>query len=283
MLISGKEIAKEIKNELQEKVNTLLEKKVSFPTLAIVRVDGDSASEVYARSKQKAALEIGLYPLILPLVECDALEEQLLAVIENLNNDNNVHGIIVELPLPKYINEKKILNAIDPKKDVDCVTTLNIGKMVIGEDGFVPCTAKSVVELLKRSNIEISGKHCVIVGRSNIVGKPLSLLMLRENATVTVCHSKTKDLKEICKNADILVSAIGKAKFITDEFVKNGAIVVDVGINVDENGKLCGDVDFESVKDKVSKITPVPGGVGPMTVAMLLKNTVENLENSMRN
>jgi methylenetetrahydrofolate dehydrogenase (NADP+)/methenyltetrahydrofolate cyclohydrolase len=229
---------------------------------------------VYVGNKKKACAYIGIESLSYELPE-ETSEEELLSLIDRLNKDNQVHGILCQLPLPKHINEDKVIQAISPKKDVDGFHPQNVGALVIGQKGFVSCTPAGIIELLHRSNVEMDGKHCVVVGRSNIVGKPMSLLMLRENATVTVCHSHTKDLKSICKQADILIVAIGKPKFITSEYVKEGAVVIDVGIHRNESNKLCGDVDFDDVCEHTSAITPVPGGVGPMTIAMLMKNCVE--------
>ncbi len=278
MLIDGKQIAAEIKEELKQKVEHLKEEGISVG-LAVIRVGEDPASKVYVRNKEKACEYVGIHTNTIVLPE-DTTEEQLLKLVEKLNHDNGIHGILVQLPLPKQIDESKILLAIDPKKDVDGFHPVNVGKMVIGEKTFLPCTPAGIVEMLKRSDIGIAGKECVVIGRSNIVGKPMALLMLRENATVTVAHSKTKDLKEVAKRADILISAIGKANFVTADYVKPGAVVIDVGMNRNEEGKLCGDVDFESVSPIASAITPVPGGVGPMTVTMLLVNCVRSVENN---
>jgi methylenetetrahydrofolate dehydrogenase (NADP+)/methenyltetrahydrofolate cyclohydrolase len=235
---------------------------------------------VYVGNKKKACAYIGIESLSYELPE-ETTEEELLALIDRLNRDNTVHGILCQLPLPKQINEDRVIAAISPKKDVDGFHPQNVGALVIGQKGFVSCTPAGIIELLHRSNIEIDGKHCVVVGRSNIVGKPMALLMLRENATVTVCHSHTKDLKSICKQADILIVAIGKPRFITSEYVKEGAVVIDVGIHRNEQNKLCGDVDFDDVCEHTSAITPVPGGVGPMTIAMLMKNCVEAMRQEL--
>ena len=245
--------------------------------LAVVQVGNDPASCVYVNNKKKACAYIGIESLSYELEE-ETTEEELLELIKRLNEDEKVHGILVQLPLPKHINEDKIIQAISPKKDVDGFHPENVGKLVIGEKGFVSCTPAGVIQLLKRSNIEIAGKNCVVVGRSNIVGKPMALLMLRENATVTIAHSKTQNLKELCKTADILIVAIGKPRFITSEYIKEGAVVIDVGIHRDENNKLCGDVKYEDVVEIASAIAPVPGGVGPMTIAMLMNNCVEAME-----
>ena len=245
--------------------------------LAVIQVGNDPASSVYVGNKKKACAYIGIESLAYELPE-ETTEDELLEIIDKLNNDTNVHGILCQLPLPKQINEDHIIKAISPKKDVDGFHPQNVGALVIGEQGFVSCTPAGIIQLLKRSNIEMDGKHCVVVGRSNIVGKPMSLLMLRENATVTICHSHTKNLEEICKEADILIVAIGKPQFIGKEYVKKGAVVIDVGIHRDENNKLCGDVKFDEVEPVASYITPVPGGVGPMTIAMLMHNCVEAMK-----
>ena len=276
IIIDGKRISQEIKDELKDKVEALkaVGKKAA---LAVVQVGNDPASCVYVNNKKKACAYIGIESLSYEL-EVETTEEELLELIKRLNEDEKVHGILVQLPLPKHINEDKIIQAISPKKDVDGFHPENVGKLVIGEKGFVSCTPAGVIQLLKRSNIEIAGKNCVVVGRSNIVGKPMALLMLRENATVTIAHSKTQNLKELCKTADILIVAIGKPRFITSEYIKEGAVVIDVGIHRDENNKLCGDVKYEDVVEIASAITPVPGGVGPMTIAMLMNNCVEAME-----
>jgi methylenetetrahydrofolate dehydrogenase (NADP+)/methenyltetrahydrofolate cyclohydrolase len=272
-IIDGKAISLELKNELKEKVEKL---KAEGKTcaLAVIQVGSDPASSVYVGNKKKACAYIGIESLSYELPE-EATEEELLALIERLNEDRSVHGILCQLPLPKHMNEQKITQAISPKKDVDGFHSQNVGALVLGNPGFVSCTPAGIIELLHRSNVEISGKHCVVIGRSNIVGKPMALLMLRENATVTICHSRTQNLKEICKSADILIVAIGKPQYITADYVKEGAVVIDVGIHRNENNKLCGDVNFEEVKEVASAITPVPGGVGPMTITMLMNNCVE--------
>ena len=243
----------------------------------MIQVGNDPASSVYVGNKKKACAYIGIESLAYELPE-ETTEEELLALIEKLNADPQVHGILCQLPLPKHIDEDKVVKAISPKKDVDGFHPQNVGALVIGEQGFVACTPAGIIQLLKRSNIEIEGKHCVVIGRSNIVGKPMSLLMLRENATVTICHSRTKNIKEICREADILIVAIGKPQFIDADYVKDGAVVIDVGIHRDENNKLCGDVKYGEVEPKASYITPVPGGVGPMTIAMLMHNCVEAMK-----
>lgn len=274
-IIDGKKISAEIKDELKVKVNSLKEKGIT-PCLAVILVGNDPASTVYVGNKKKACEYIGIDSLSYELSE-DTSEGELLSLINRLNNDEKVNGILVQLPLPKTINEKKILNAINPEKDVDAFHPVNVGKLMIGEESFLPCTPAGIIQLLKRSNIEISGKNCVVIGRSNIVGKPMGILLLKENGTVTIAHSKTENLKDICKNADILVAAVGKPKMITSDYVKNGATVIDVGIHRMENGKLCGDVDFDDVVNIAGAITPVPGGVGPMTIAMLMDNCVNSI------
>lgn len=270
VLIDGKEIARQVKDECRERV----QKEGLDVTLAVIQVGDDPASTVYVGNKKKACEYIGIRSVSYELPE-ETTEEELLEIVKNLNADDTVHGILVQLPLPKHIDEDKVIQTISPKKDVDGFHPQSVGALSIGQPGFVSCTPAGIIQLLKRSEIELEGKECVIVGRSNIVGKPMALLMLRENATVTVCHSRTKNLKEVTKRADILIVAIGKPKFITADYVKKGAVVIDVGIHRNENNKLCGDVDFESVEPLVSAITPVPGGVGPMTIAMLMNNCVE--------
>ena len=265
-----------IKDEMKEEVKSLKAAGKSC-CLAVIQVGNDPASSVYVANKKKACEYIGIDSLSYELPE-ETTEAQLLELIDKLNDDEAVHGILCQLPLPRHMNEKKILNRISPKKDVDGFHPQNVGALVVGDFGFVSCTPAGIIELLKRSNIEMEGKHCVVIGRSNIVGKPMALLMLRENATVTICHSKTKNLKEICKQADILIVAVGKPLFVTKEFIKEGAVVIDVGIHRDENNKLCGDVDYKDVEPLVSAITPVPGGVGPMTICMLMKNCLEAMK-----
>lgn len=275
-IIDGKAISMAIKDELKEKVAEYKKQGVKI-TLAVVKVGNDPASAVYVRNKEKACEYVGITSRTLALPE-ETTEEELLKVVKELNEDKAVNGILVQLPLPKHIDESKVLLAIDSNKDVDGFHPVNVGKMVIGEEAFLPCTPAGIIEMLKRTDIEISGKECVVIGRSNIVGKPMSMLMLKENATVTIAHSRTKDLKEVTKRADILIAAIGKAKFFTADYVKEGAVIIDVGMDRDENGKLCGDVDFDSVSQVASAITPVPGGVGPMTVTMLLVNCLRSVE-----
>ena len=268
-IINGKEISAAIREEIKAGVQGMSVR----PGLAVVLVGDDPASAVYVRNKSKACAEVGIYSEVYRLPE-ETGREQLLGLIEQLNQSPLIHGILVQLPLPKHLDPEEVIMAIDPAKDVDAFHPVNVGKIMIGNYDFLPCTPAGVMELLHRSGIEVSGKECVVIGRSNIVGKPQAMLLLHENATVTVCHSKTRDLPSVCRRADILVSSVVKAKFVTADMVRNGAVVIDVGMNRDENGKLCGDVDFEPVSEKASYITPVPGGVGPMTKTMLLKNTV---------
>lgn len=268
--IDGKQISAQIKDELKERV----EKENIEVTLAVIQVGNDPASTVYVGNKKKACEYIGIRSLAYELPE-ETPEEELLQLIKELNDRDDVNGILVQLPLPAHMDEDKVIQTISPKKDVDGFHPQSVGALSIGQPGFVSCTPAGVIQLLKRTGVEIDGKECVIVGRSNIVGKPMALLMLRENATVTVCHSHTKDLKEVTKRADILIVAIGKPKFITKEYVKDGVVVIDVGIHRGADGKLCGDVDYDDVAPITHAITPVPGGVGPMTIAMLMNNCVE--------
>lgn len=273
LLIDGKKISTEIKDELKVTVEEL--KKQGVETcLAVIQVGDDPASSIYVRNKKRACAYVGIESLSYELPE-ETTEDQLVKLVKELNENDNVHGILVQLPLPKHINADTIIRTISPDKDVDGFHPESVGRLCIGEPGFVSCTPAGIIQLLKRSGIEIEGKECVVVGRSNIVGKPMSILLLRENGTVTITHSRTKDLKEVTGRADILVVAIGKPKFITADYVKEGAVVIDVGMHRNEENKLCGDVDFDGIKDKVSAITPVPGGVGPMTIAMLMYNCVE--------
>lgn len=271
-IIDGKKISAEIRAEIAEEVKTMKESGVC-PGLAVIIVGEDPASKVYVRNKGRACAEVGIYSEIIEM-PAETAEAELLAKIEELNAREEIHGILVQLPLPKHINEKAVIAAILPEKDVDAFSEGNVGKIMIGNHSFLPCTPAGVMELLHRSGIEITGKRAVVIGRSNIVGKPQAMLLLHEDATVTVCHSKTQNLAEITKTADILVVAIGKADFVTGDMVKAGAAVIDVGMNRKADGKLTGDVDFESVFPVAGAITPVPGGVGPMTITMLLKNTV---------
>jgi methylenetetrahydrofolate dehydrogenase (NADP+)/methenyltetrahydrofolate cyclohydrolase len=274
-IIDGKAISAQIKDELKIKTEELKEKGIEV-CLAVIQVGNDPASSVYVRNKKRACEYVGIKSLAYELEE-DTTEEKLLSIIDELNERKDVNGILVQLPLPAHISEEKVLNRINPSKDVDGFHPQNVGALCIGKPGFVSCTPAGVIQLLKRSGISIEGKECVVIGRSNIVGKPMAMLLLRENGTVTVAHSRTKNLKEVAKRADILVVAVGKPQMITAEYVKEGAVVIDVGIHRDENNKLCGDVDFESVEPVCSAITPVPGGVGPMTIAMLMNNCLESL------
>lgn len=276
--IDGKRISQEIKDELKEEVASLKAAGKEI-CLAVIQVGNDPASTVYVGNKKKACEYIGIKSLSYELPESTS-EDELLDIIKKLNEDDSVHGILVQLPLPAHMSEDKVIDAISPAKDVDGFHVQSVGALSIGKPGFVSCTPAGVIQLLKRSNIEIEGKECVVVGRSNIVGKPMSILLLRENGTVTVCHSRTRNLKEVCKRADILVVAIGKPKMIDASYVKEGATVIDVGIHRDENGKLCGDCDFASIEPVAGAITPVPGGVGPMTIAMLMYNCVEAGKNA---
>ncbi|HJC49173.1 MAG TPA: bifunctional methylenetetrahydrofolate dehydrogenase/methenyltetrahydrofolate cyclohydrolase FolD [Candidatus Anaerostipes avistercoris] len=273
-IIDGKKISAEIKDEVKEEVEAL-KKEGKEIALAVIQVGADPASSVYVRNKKRACEYTGIKSVSYELPE-ETTQEELMNIVKECNEDASINGILVQLPLPDHLDEDEVLLAIDPKKDVDGFHPVSVGNMVIGEDGFLPCTPAGIIQLLKRSGVEIDGKECVVIGRSNIVGKPMSILLLRENGTVTICHSHTKNLKEICKRADILVAAIGKPKFIDDSYVKEGAVVIDVGIHRNENNKLCGDVDFDKVEPVASAITPVPGGVGPMTIAMLMKNCVES-------
>lgn len=273
VIIDGKATALAVRGALRNDVEAFAQEKNIAPGLAVVIVGSDPASQVYVRNKHKACGEVGMYSEVHAL-PAETTEDELLLLIDKLNKDTKIHGILVQLPLPKHLDEEKVILAIDPRKDVDAFHPQNVGKIMIGNFSFVPCTPAGVMELLKQYNIDPAGKHCVIIGRSNIVGKPQAMLMLKENATVTICHSKTANLAEITKTADILVAAVGRANFVTADMVKEGAVVIDVGINRNADGKLCGDVDFAAVEPMASYITPVPGGVGPMTITMLLKNTL---------
>ncbi len=275
-IIDGKKISQEIKDELREKV-TALKAEGKDICLAVIQVGSDPASSVYVGNKKKACAYIGIESLAYELPE-ETTQDELLALVRRLNGDDKVNGILVQLPLPKHIDENAVIQTISPEKDVDGFNEKNVGALCVGSKGFVSCTPLGIIQLLKRSGVEISGKHCVVIGRSNIVGKPMSLLLLRENGTVTICHSRTQNLKEITKQADILIAAVGKPKFVDDTFIKEGAVVIDVGIHRNENNKLCGDVDFEKAAPHTSAITPVPGGVGPMTIAMLMYNCVSSVE-----
>ena len=274
-VIDGKKISQEIKDELREKAARMREQGIER-TLAVIQVGADPASSVYVRNKKKACEYVGVRSLSYELPE-ETGEEELLGIIRELNEREDVNGILVQLPLPSHIDEERVLLAISPEKDVDGFHPVNVGNLSIGRPGYVSCTPAGVIQLLKRSGISIQGKECVVLGRSNIVGKPMAMLLLRENGTVTVCHSRTENLREITRRADILVAAVGKPGMVDETYVKDGAVVIDVGIHRNEDNKLCGDVDFESVAPKTSYITPVPGGVGPMTIAMLMANCVEGI------
>ena len=280
-LIDGKVIAAEIRAELKARTQAFEEKYGKKIGLAVVLIGNDPASQVYVRNKVKACEEAGIRSFRHDLPE-ETTQKQAEELVSALAEDEHVHGILIQLPLPRGLDEKRLLSLIPPSKDVDGFLAENIGRLALKEAGTVACTPLGVMEMLSRSNIPVAGKRAVVVGRSNIVGRPMALLLLNADATVTVCHSKTKDLLEECRRADILVAAIGKPKFITADMVKEGAVVIDVGMDRDENGKLCGDVDFENIKEKASAITPVPGGVGPMTIAMLLKNTCDAAERAQR-
>ncbi|MBQ0083533.1 MAG: bifunctional methylenetetrahydrofolate dehydrogenase/methenyltetrahydrofolate cyclohydrolase FolD [Clostridiales bacterium] len=271
-IIDGKAISAAVKEDIRREVALLKEKNVEVG-LAVIIVGNDPASKVYVNNKEKACEALGINSYKYALDE-NTTSEELLSLIEKLNNDDRVDGILCQLPLPRHLDEKIIINSILPEKDVDAFHPQNVGKIMIGDYDFLPCTPAGVIEMLKRENIEIAGKHCVVIGRSNIVGKPMAMLLLHNNATVTICHSKTQNIAEICKQADIIVVAVGRAKFLKADMVKEGAVVIDVGMDRDENGKLCGDVDYENVSKIASYITPVPGGVGPMTIAMLMQNTL---------
>ena len=270
-LIDGKVISAAVKERVKNEVSQLNEKGITVG-LAVIIVGEDPASKIYVANKKKACEALGIISEEYALPE-STTEEELLGLIDTLNAKKSINGILCQLPLPRHLDEKRIINAISPEKDVDAFHPVNVGRIMIGDYDFVPCTPAGIMEMLAYENIETEGKRCVVIGRSNIVGKPMAMLLLHKNGTVTICHSKTRNLKEICLGADILVAAVGKAKFVTADMVKEGAVVIDVGMNR-ENGKLCGDVDFEAVKEKASAITPVPGGVGPMTIAMLMQNTL---------
>ncbi|WP_297141183.1 bifunctional methylenetetrahydrofolate dehydrogenase/methenyltetrahydrofolate cyclohydrolase FolD [uncultured Eubacterium sp.] len=271
-LIDGKAVSLQVKQQVKQECDKLKTKGVT-PGLAVIIVGDDPASQVYVRNKEKACEECGFYSVKYAL-DADTTQSKLNALIDKLNKDEKINGILCQLPLPKHLDDKEVINRIDPIKDVDAFHPVNVGAIMIGDYNFLPCTPAGVMELIHSTGVDVTGKKAVVIGRSNIVGKPMAMLLLHENATVEITHSKTLDLKSITKEADILVAAIGRAKFVTADMVKNGAIVIDVGMNRDENGKLCGDVDFENVKDKCSFITPVPGGVGPMTISMLMRNTL---------
>ncbi|MBO5103781.1 MAG: bifunctional methylenetetrahydrofolate dehydrogenase/methenyltetrahydrofolate cyclohydrolase FolD [Ruminococcus sp.] len=272
-IINGKEVSAAVKAEVAAETAKLREEKGLKVGLAVVIVGNNQASRVYVNNKKKACEEVGFQSFEYALDE-NTTQEQLLDLVNVLNRDDRVNGILVQLPLPSHIDETAVINAISPAKDVDAFHPVNVGHIMIGNYSFLPCTPAGVMRLIESTGTDITGKQCVVIGRSNIVGKPQAMLLLQKNGTVTICHSKTKNLKEICLGADILVVAIGRAKFVTGDMIKEGAVVIDVGMNRDENGKLCGDVDFESAEKKASYITPVPGGVGPMTISMLMKNTL---------
>ncbi|MGI6274547.1 MAG: bifunctional methylenetetrahydrofolate dehydrogenase/methenyltetrahydrofolate cyclohydrolase FolD [Acutalibacteraceae bacterium] len=274
--IDGKAVAAKIRAQVAQDVEALKARGIC-PGMAVVLVGDDPASKIYVNNKKKACAETGIYSEE-HLLPAETTQEELLALIEKLNADEKIHGILVQSPLPKHLDEKLVVEHIDPRKDVDAFHAYNVGKIMIGDFTFLPCTPAGVIELIRSTGVPIEGKNCVVVGRSNIVGKPMAMLLLHNNGTVTICHSRTKNLAEICRGADILVAAVGKPKFITADMVKPGTIVIDVGMDRDENGKLCGDVDFDAVEPIASYITPVPGGVGPMTIAMLMKNAVRAAE-----
>ena len=272
-IIDGKKISKEIRAEIAEQTAAFKAERGYAPGLAVIIVGEDPASQVYVRNKKRACEEVGFYSESYEL-PAETTQNELLALIDKLNSDENIHGILCQLPLPKHLDETAVLLRIKPEKDVDAFHPYNVGKIMIGDYNFLPCTPAGVMALIQRSGVEVAGKSCVVIGRSNIVGKPMAMLLLHANGTVTICHSKTKNLKEICADADILVAGIGKANFVTADMVKEGAVVIDVGINRLPDGKLCGDVNFSEVEPKASYITPVPGGVGPMTITMLMQNTL---------
>ncbi|MFD1885172.1 bifunctional methylenetetrahydrofolate dehydrogenase/methenyltetrahydrofolate cyclohydrolase FolD [Paenibacillus wenxiniae] len=271
-IISGTQISQEIRQDIKQEVEAMQAQGIQ-PGLAVVLVGDDPASHVYVRNKEKACHDLGYYSEVHRLA-ADTSQDELLAMVDKLNKQDTIHGILVQLPLPKQIEEKAVIDAISPHKDVDGFHPINVGNLMIGDESLLPCTPAGVIEMIKRTGIEMSGKHAVVIGRSNIVGKPVSMLLQRENATVTMCHSRTANMKELTQQADILVVAIGRANFVDASFIKPGAVVIDVGMNRLDNGKLAGDVDFESAKEVSGPITPVPGGVGPMTITMLMKNTL---------
>lgn len=277
-IISGKEIAAQLREEMKAEVQKLKEWGVT-PGLAVILVGDDPASHSYVKGKKKGCEEVGIYNRSIE-VPATLTEEELLNMIDELNNDDAIHGILVQLPLPNHIDEKKVIERISPEKDVDGFHPINVGRMMTGQRAFISCTPFGILKMVQLQNIEIEGKHVVVVGRSNIVGKPVGQLFLNENATVTYCHSRTKNLKEVTKQADILIVAVGKANFIGKEHIKDGAVVIDVGVNRLETGKLCGDVIFDEAREVASYITPVPGGVGPLTITMLLYNTIESAKQS---
>ncbi len=273
-IIDGKKVSANVKERVRLECERLVKEHGVTPGLAVVIVGDDPASRVYVNNKKKACELVGFKSEEYAL-PAETTQEELLSLVDTLNNKDDINGILVQLPLPKHLDDKAVIERISPKKDVDAFHAVNVGKIMLGEYDFLPCTPAGVMEMLHQYEIPVEGKQCVVIGRSNIVGKPMGMLLLHENGTVTICHSRTANLKEVCQRADILVAAVGRAKFVTADMVKDGAVVIDVGMNRDENGKLCGDVDFENVKDKCSYITPVPGGVGPMTIATLMKNTIK--------
>ena len=281
-IINGKEISAAIRAEIKEATEHLVSESGVRPGLAVIIVGEDPASQVYVRNKKRACDEVGFYSESYELPE-STTQEELNALVDRLNKDEKIHGILCQLPLPKHLDENEVIMRIDPKKDVDAFHPENVGKIMIGDYSFLPCTPAGVMALLERSGIDVCGKECVVVGRSNIVGKPQAMLLLHANGTVTICHSRTKNLAEVCRRADILVAAIGKADFFTGDMIKEGAVVIDVGMNRRADGKLTGDVDFASVEPKASYITPVPGGVGPMTITMLMQNTLTAAKNTLKN
>lgn len=278
-ILDGKKTAQKVKDALKERVEQL-KKDGLTPGLAVIIVGNDSASRVYVNNKKKACEYVGIHSEEYALPE-ETTQDELIALVKKLNEKADIHGILCQLPLPKHINEEAVINAIDPQKDVDAFHPINVGKIMIGNFDFLPCTPAGVMELIDESGIDLTGKHCVVVGRSNIVGKPQAMLLLHRNATVTICHSKTENLPQVCQTADVLVVAVGRAKMVDESYIKEGAVVIDVGMDRDENGKLCGDVDFDSACKKAGYITPVPGGVGPMTIATLMKNAVTAAEKSI--
>lgn len=282
VIIDGKTVSTNIRTRIKDETETFVNSTGVVPGLAVIIVGEDPASQVYVRNKNIACGQVGFYSEVISLPQ-ETSQEELLKVISQLSDNDKIHGILVQLPLPEHIDEQAVINSIPPHKDVDAFHPYNVGRMMIGNQVFVPCTPAGVMALLEEYKIDVEGKHCVIVGRSNIVGKPQAMLMLQKNATVTICHSKTVNLAEITRNADIIVAAVGRAKFIKGDMVKDGAVVIDVGINRNADGKLCGDIDFDEVSPKASFITPVPGGVGPMTITMLLKNTLASAKESVKN
>ncbi|MBE6535315.1 MAG: bifunctional methylenetetrahydrofolate dehydrogenase/methenyltetrahydrofolate cyclohydrolase FolD [Ruminococcaceae bacterium] len=280
-IIDGKAISAQIRNEIKAETEEFAAKNGFRPGLAVIIVGDDAASQVYVRNKRRACEEVGFYSEAYEL-PASTTQEELNALVDRLNADDKIHGILCQLPLPKHLDENQVILRIDPKKDVDAFHPYNVGKIMIGDYSFLPCTPAGVMALLERSGIDVTGKECVVVGRSNIVGKPQAMLLLQKNGTVTICHSRTKNLSEVCRRADILVAAIGKADFFTGDMVKDGAVVIDVGMNRRADGKLTGDVDFATVEPKASYITPVPGGVGPMTITMLMQNTLTAAKDSIK-